>query len=527
MSAALDSLSHFRERLGDDQVLDSLEQREFFAQDVYRRGVTPQLVLRPRSTADVQTLVQVARHTRTALHVRGGGMSYTDAFLPWKSESAVVDLSGLNRIRSIEPDDLVMTAEAGCTWLQIDQALAPHGLRARFWGPMSGALSTLGGGMSQGAATFGSARYGTSASAALGFEVVLGTGEVLDTSALSGDSEAYRRAAFFRPYGPDITGLFTADAGAFGIKTAVTLQLEPRPRARAALSFAFDDFEGLQRATAAILRSGLATEIFGLETSLAKLVAGEQGLMQDFKALLSVSRAQGSLGRALTQAGRMALAGRGFLARSQFIGNVLLEGRDARRLAADADEIRALVGRDGREVANTMAAMVQATPFPQPMVVGPGGRRLLPLNVILPHSAVTAFHKDFESLRERHQGRCQELGVLLFMVFAGIGPSCVLHEPVIYWEDEWLPLHSATLDDSLREWVKPAADHPQARDYVEALRLELVALMAKHQGAHLQIGRAYPYLQARNPIFQTRLAALKDWADPDGIINPGALGLAV
>ena len=90
MSAALDSLSQFRERLGDDQVLDSLEQREFFAQDVYRRGVTPQLVLRPRSTADVQTLVQVARHTRTALHVRGGGMSYTDAFLPWKSEVVIV-----------------------------------------------------------------------------------------------------------------------------------------------------------------------------------------------------------------------------------------------------------------------------------------------------------------------------------------------------------------------------------------------------------------------------------------------------
>ena len=527
MSAALDSLSHFRARLGDDQVLDSLEQREFFAQDVYRRGVTPELVLRPRSTADVQTIVQVARQTRTALHVRGGGMSYTDAFLPWKSESAVVDLSALNRIRSIAPDDLVLTAESGCTWLQIDQALAPHGLRARFWGPMSGALSTLGGGMSQGAATFGSARHGTSASAALGFEVVLGTGEVLDTGALSGDSEAYRRAAFFRPYGPDITGLFTADAGALGIKTAVTLQLEPRPRARAALSFAFDDFESLQRATATLLRSGLATEIFGLETSLAKLVAGEQGLMQDFKALLAVSRAQGSLGRALTQAVRMALAGRGFLARSQFIGNVLLEGRDARRLATDADEVRALVGRDGREVANTMAAMVQSTPFPQPMVVGPGGRRLLPLNVILPHSAVTAFHKDFEALRERHQARCQELGVLLFMVFAGIGPSCVLHEPVIYWQDEWLPLHAATLDDNLREWVKPAADHPQAREYVEVLRLELVALMAKHQGAHLQIGRAYPYLQTRNPIFQNRLAALKDWADPDGIINPGALGLGV
>jgi FAD/FMN-containing dehydrogenase len=541
MTSSSDRASVFRESLGADQVLDSLEQREFFAQDVYRRGVTPQLVLRPGSTADVQTIVRLARQTRTALHVRGGGMSYTDAYLPLRAESAVLDLSGLNRIRSIEPEDLLLTAESGCTWAQIDEALRPHGLRARFWGPMSGALATLGGGMSQGAATFGSARHGTSAAAALGFEVVLGTGELLDTAALgrsnvsdaagdtaretAGDAHTSPRLAFFRPYGPDITGLFLADAGALGIKTAMTLQLEPRPQVRAALSFAFDDFESLQRATAKLLRSGLATEIFGLETSLAKLVAGEQGLAQDIKALWSVSRAQGSVWRALKQAGRMALAGRGFLARSQYIGNVLLEGRDEVRLAADALEVRALLARDGREVANTMAAVVQSSPFPQPMVVGPGGRRLLPLNVILPHTAVTAFHRDFEALRERHRARCEELGVLLFMVFAGVGPSCVLHEPVIYWQDEWLPLHAATLDDSLAEWVKPAAAHPQARDYVEALRLELINLMAMHRGAHLQIGRAYPYLQGRDLVFQKTLAQFKDWVDPDGIINPGALGL--
>ena len=194
-------------------------------------------------------------------------MSYTDAYLPIDNHSAIVDLSALKRIRSISPLDLTVTAESGCTWAELDAALAPQGLRAKFWGPMSGARATLGGGMSQGAATFGSAKHGTSASAALGFEVVLGTGETLDTARIG----QKQREAFFRPYGPDLTGLFTGDAGALGIKTAVTLQLEPRPAVRDSVSFAFDSFEALATTVANVSRRGLATEMFGLETALARL----------------------------------------------------------------------------------------------------------------------------------------------------------------------------------------------------------------------------------------------------------------
>jgi FAD/FMN-containing dehydrogenase len=519
MSASVDVLGVFREQLSPDQVTDALAQREFFAQDVYRCGATPLAVIHPRSTADVQTVVQLARVHRIALHVRGGGMSYTDAFLPRQSWSIVMDLGGMRRIRSFEPHDLLLTAEAGCTWAQISAELAPHGLRAKFWGPMSGSLATLGGGMSQGAATFGSARHGTSAAAVLGFEVVLGTGDVLNTAARG------RRSAFFRPFGPDLTGLFTADAGALGIKTAMTLQLEPVPRVRAALSFAIDEFEALQRALSEVLHSGLATEVFGLETRLAQWVAGEQSLIQDLRALWAVSRAQDGVWNGLRQAWRMASAGRGFLARSQYIINILLEGRDATRLALDVRELRAIMHQHGREVANTMAAVIQSTPFPSPMVVGPGGRRLLPLNIILPHSALTAFHRDFEAVRERHQAQCERLGISLFMVFAGIGPSCVLHEPVLYWKDAWLPLHEATLEPGLRQALQPSQDNPDARRYVEALRLELIALMAEHDGAHLQIGRAYPFLQGRDPAFQGLIAELKNKIDPDGLINPGALGL--
>ena len=178
MAAAMDALAGFRAAIGATRVVTDAATCALYSQDVYRSGVPALAVLQPQDVTDVLALVRAARTSRTALHVRGGGMSYTDAYLPSESHSVIVDLSALKRIRTLSTVDMTVTAESGCTWAELDAALAPHSLRAKFWGPMSGARATLGGGMSQGAATFGSARHGTSASAALGFEVVLGTGDV-------------------------------------------------------------------------------------------------------------------------------------------------------------------------------------------------------------------------------------------------------------------------------------------------------------------------------------------------------------
>ncbi len=516
-------LERLRGLLGPTQVGTAPDELRRLSQDVYRDGQLPSAILRPGSTAEVAAIVRLAAENACPLFVRGGGMSYTDAYLPDRPGALLVDLRRLDRVREIQVEDLHATVEAGCTWAALDAALAPHGLRAIFWGPMSGALATIGGGMSQGAATFGSGRHGTSAAAALAFEVVLGDGTVLHT----GLAGAPHESPFFRHYGPDLTGLFTNDAGALGIKTAVTLQLEPRPDAGAGLSFAFRDFAQLRRTVSDVARAGLATEIFGVETALAKLAAGDAGIEAGIRALWAVGRAQGGAVAAVSRMARMASAGRSFLTEAPYTANFLVEseqGRDA--LGARLDAIRRRVGVAGEEVAPTMADVVRATPFPPPMVLGPGGRRLLPLHVVLPHSRVEAFHAALEALREREAAALEAHRVLLFVVFAGVGRSALLYEPVLYWEDEWNALQRATMPPALLAEMSEPAGNPAAREYVESLRRRIVALMLEHRGAHLQIGRAYPYLEGRPAPFLALLQALKRQTDPAGIINPGALGLA-
>jgi D-lactate dehydrogenase (cytochrome) len=67
--------------------------------------------------------------------------------------------------------------------------------------------------------------------------------------------------------------------------------------------------------------------------------------------------------------------------------------------------------------------------------------------------------------------------------------------------------------------------NPEARAEVKRMKNEVIALMHAHGAAHLQVGKAYKYLDGRNPASVALLKAVKAALDPKGILNPGALGL--
>jgi D-lactate dehydrogenase (cytochrome) len=54
---------------------------------------------------------------------------------------------------------------------------------------------------------------------------------------------------------------------------------------------------------------------------------------------------------------------------------------------------------------------------------------------------------------------------------------------------------------------------------------DMVTIMHEHSGVHLQIGKAYPYLRDRSDMTINLVKQIKAQTDPDGLLNPGALGL--
>ncbi|MCU0947771.1 MAG: FAD-binding oxidoreductase, partial [Porphyrobacter sp.] len=190
-----------------------------YSHDVLSAGAPPLAVFRPASVEELAAGIGAATRAGIAIVPRGGGMSYTGGYLYSGGPHILVDTGALTHIIDINETDLTALVEVGCTWEALNAALAAKGLRALAWGTLSGIRATIGGGMSQNG-TFWGARGGTVVDGAISFDVVLADGRVVSTG-----------SDFFRPYGPDLTGLFAADCGAFGVKARVRLKLVREARA--------------------------------------------------------------------------------------------------------------------------------------------------------------------------------------------------------------------------------------------------------------------------------------------------------
>ena len=98
-------------------------------------------------------------------------------------------------------------------------------------------------------------------------------------------------------------------------------------------------------------------------------------------------------------------------------------------------------------------------------------------------------------------------------------------EPAFYWRDEITPLHRKSLgDDVVGPWLDRRANLP-AREAVIALRKGIQQVYLGLGGVNWQIGRDYPLQQVMQPETWALLSALKQAVDPQGLMNPGSLGL--
>lgn len=502
--------------LGTDAVRDDNALRSTMANDVYRGGGDPALVIRPLTVEALQAAVRVCAEAGVAMVPRGGGASYTDGYLYPAGGHVLFDTGALDTI-TIEPDNAVVTVGAGTTWARLKDALAEHGLRTPFWGPFSGLAATVGGSLSQNTLSHGSGAYGISAQSVLSMDIVLANGELLRTSA----------AEAMRFYGPDLTGLFTGDCGALGIKVGARLPLIAiRPHFEA-LTFAFDDFASCHAGVSRAQREGLDDSHFGLDLALSQ---GQIGRQEGAGARLRIAReifqrTPSKIG-AIKQLIRMAIAGDDAMRAGEYMCHYIIEGVDAADAAARANRIRAVMAPYGREGANSVPTFVRALPFaPLTNILGPSGERWVPLHGVLRQDKVTAFHDALKALYATHKSEMDRLGIWSGTMFSPAGSAGFLYEVALYWPDDRTAYHLATLDPEHVASLKPYPANAEARAYTDRLKTDVINLYQQFGAGHFQLGRSYPYRQRLDRQADALLVAIKTALDPKGLMNPGVLGL--
>ncbi len=505
---------------GLDVSTDSLA---LYATDIfYESKFLPLAVVAPASASDVQRVVTTARAQGFSLAVRAAGLSYSAGYIPADDHTLVVDTTWMNRIVEINARDRYVTVEAGVTWAALHEALKDHRLTTPFWGTFSGRHATVGSSLSQGAKLYGSGSRGTSAETVIGLKVVTGTGELVTTGSAA---SIHRPSPFFRNYGPDLTGVFLGDCGAFGIKVEATLQLIPAAEAIEVASFSFAAARDLLESMATIGAETLATEIMALDPGSVRSRLSGGGLKKDLQTLKSVATASASPLQSLKDVVSVAVGGRSFADKVGYLLSCVTEGRSADEARARMERVRAIVGaRGAEETRASIPRVMRADPFPEVSgLLTPSGKRLNWLHTVVPNSRATECFERTEAVYAAHAAEMERHGIARNYFLSANGPSGVGIETLINWPDAPLAVHRHYMQMSHGDSYKTRDENREARAAVARLSEAIVSAWSMLGGVHLQIGRKYPYLATREPATRALVAHLKSLLDPDGIMNPGNL----
>jgi len=247
-----DVIEELRRIVGSDSVLASYEDLYCYSRDASWYSGMPEVVVRPHSTEEVSKVLKLANSLKIPVVPQGGRTNLTGGAIPIRG-GIVIDMTGMNRIIEISKINMICIVEAGVVLGVLEKELAKHGL---FWppDPASTDSATIGGILAEGAGGLRGAKYGTTRDWVLGLEVVLPTGDVINTGS----------ATLKWSTGYDLTRLFIRSEGTLGVITKAILKLRPLPEAIVRMTAFFNRLEDVGVAVGKVWEAGVVPLIMEL-----------------------------------------------------------------------------------------------------------------------------------------------------------------------------------------------------------------------------------------------------------------------
>ena len=203
----------------------------------------PDGVAFPHSAGEVQEIVKACAEHRVPVVAFGTGTSL-EGHVNAPGGGIAVDMMQMNRIVSVNPEDLDCTIEPGVTREDLNTHLRDTGL---FFPIDPGANASLGGMAATRASGTNAVRYGTMRENVLSLSAVMADGRLSTTARRAKKSSA----------GYDLTRLLIGSEGTLGIITSLTLKLYGIPQAISGGVCPFPSVEAACNAVIATIQMGI------------------------------------------------------------------------------------------------------------------------------------------------------------------------------------------------------------------------------------------------------------------------------
>ncbi len=216
-----------------------------YSYDATQSVYLPDAVVFPKDAKEISAILKLANEYKFPVIPRGAGSGMTGGALPVK-QGVVLPLTRLNKIINIDKDNLIVKVEPGVVTGRLHKEVEKEGL---FYppDPASHDFSTLGGNVAECSGGPRAVKYGVTRDYVLGLEVVLPTGELINTGVKTAKGVV----------GYDLTRLFVGSEGTLGVITSMTLRLLPLPQNVGTMIAVFAKVKRATETVSEIIRKGI------------------------------------------------------------------------------------------------------------------------------------------------------------------------------------------------------------------------------------------------------------------------------
>lgn len=229
--------------VGPGNLVTRNEELFNYSGDATELEFMPDAAALPGNEEEISQIFHLANRERFPVIPRGAGSGKSGGALPVNG-GLVLAMDRLNRILSIDPDNLIAKVEPGVITADLQREVEELGL---FYppDPASIHISSIGGNVAECAGGLRAFKYGVTRDYVLGLRVVLPTGEIIKTGVATAKGVA----------GYDLTRLIIGSEGTLAVITSVTLRLIPKPPTIKTMVAFFPDVPMAVRTVSSLIRN--------------------------------------------------------------------------------------------------------------------------------------------------------------------------------------------------------------------------------------------------------------------------------